>query len=201
MQLPVSLYSAAIPHDDGERQLIEQAKNDRQAFAVLYRRHYPMIAGYIYRRVGNAHLTEDLVAEVFLTAMRYLPRYRQRGAPWRAWLYRIATSTLTRWVKRERRRLVVEEERMLHTPGATSADSKPDAERARVAMLTLPPKHQAVLSLHYLEGMSLEEVAATIGCRLGTVKSRLSRGRDALREKLVRMQAAHEKPPAARKES
>ena len=48
----------------------------------------------------------------------------------------------------------------------------------------LPPKYQAVLSLHYLEGLAVKEVAAVLGCRMGTVKSRLSRGRQALRERL-----------------
>ena len=51
-------------------------------------------------------------------------------------------------------------------------------------MLSLSPKHQAVLSLYYLEGMAAAEVAVVVGCRIGTVKSRLSRAREALREKL-----------------
>jgi RNA polymerase sigma-70 factor (ECF subfamily) len=58
-------------------------------------------------------------------------------------------------------------------------------EHARTALLSLRPKHQAVLALHYLEGLSLEEVAAVIGCRVGTVKSRLSRARVALRDRLT----------------
>lgn len=59
-----------------------------------------------------------------------------------------------------------------------------DAERARLALMALPPKYQTVLSLHYLEGLSLQDIAVAVGCRLGTVKSRLSRGRDAMRERL-----------------
>ena len=69
---------------------------------------------------------------------------------------------------------------------STTRESGHETDRARKAMWTLLPKHQAVLTLHYLEGMSLKEVASVIGCRVGTVKSRLARGRDALRERLTK---------------
>jgi RNA polymerase sigma-70 factor (ECF subfamily) len=174
-----------------ERDLVEKAKRDRDAFAVLYRRHYAMIAGYIYRRTGDCHLTDDLVAEVFLSALRSLGGYRHRGLPVRAWLYRIAANTVNRWVRRERTRITERlseiskcEAQAMQVPPDTA--NAPDGECARLALMSLKPKYQTVLSLHYLEGMSLEEVAAAVGCRIGTVKSRLSRGRDALRERLTR---------------
>lgn len=171
-----------------ERDLVERAKRDPQAFAAIYRAHYAPIAGYIYRRVGDVHATDDLVAEVFLTAMRSLRGYRYRGVPIRAWLYRIATNTVNRQARRLRRRPVE------HLGGnslesrtrAAPPDERVDASGPRRAMLALSPKHQAVLALHYLEGLSLEEVAAVIGCRIGTVKSRLSRAREALRDRLSR---------------
>jgi RNA polymerase sigma factor (sigma-70 family) len=168
--------------DIDESLLIEQARRDREAFGILYRRHYPIIAGYIYRRVGDRHLTEDLVADVFLAALRYLPKYRQRGVPMRGWLYRIACNLVNRWVRRQRKQI---SKSLDDLEAKTAVDrTEHDSEYARLAMLSLAPKFQAVLSLHYLEGLSLEEVSATIGCRVGTVKSRLSRGREALRVKL-----------------
>jgi len=172
---------------DSEVALIERAKRSREAFAVLYRQNYHAIAGYVFRRTGNVHATEDLVADVFLTAMRQLPRYRCRGVPLRYWLYRVATHAANRWARRQRRQA--------HEPlrDALAADTPPPAlaseenaeqERAQRAMLALSSKHQTALSLHYLEGLSVEEIAAVVGCRVGTVKSRLARARDALREKL-----------------
>src|ERR1043166_9025189 len=105
MQLPMSigLANLAIPND--ERELVERAKRDREAFALLYRRHYAMIASYLYRRTGDTHVTEDLAAEVFLAALRCLPRYRHRGLPIQAWLYRIACNTANRWSRRQRTRI------------------------------------------------------------------------------------------------
>ncbi len=172
-----------------ECSLIDRAKRDPRAFAELYRRHYRAMAGYVYRRIGDVHTTEDLVAETFVTAMRALPRYRHRGAPIRAWFYRIATNTVNRWVRRDRHRSVrgLDECSPSDTSVTTSVTNEPaNLEHARTALLSLKPKHQAVLALYYLEQMSVDEVAAVVGCRVGTVKSRLSRARDALRDRLTR---------------
>lgn len=204
MQLAIPIPQTHLTIDDAEAALVERAKRDREAFAILYRRHYGMIVGYILRRIGDAHAAEDLTADVFTAALRYLPRYRQRGVPIKAWLYRIATTTVNRWVRRQQRRSVIEGF-FAAMRGPSEGDGpgdgngsvrhdlpRTDAERARLALLALPPKFQTVLSLHYLEGLSLQDIAVAVGCRLGTVKSRLSRGRDAMRERL-----SNGRPPEA----
>jgi len=169
---------------DDEQNLIERARRDRTAFTVLYRRHYEAIARYIHRRVGDSHTTEDLTAEVFIAALRTLPRYRHRGWPLRTWLYRIATNRVNRWARRERKRVLKRLESDHVDPKGAANEAGMNAEYVRTALLTLSPKHQAVLSLHYLEGMPVDEVAVAVGCRIGTVKSRLARGREALRRHL-----------------
>jgi RNA polymerase sigma-70 factor (ECF subfamily) len=173
--------------ENHEAALIERAKRDRAAFAVLYRRHYQAMARYLLRRTGDQHAAEDLVADVFLTALRHLPGYRPRGIPFRYWLYRIASNTANRWVRRRRRRAQEALPGDVPAPGGNNGADRPDTvdrEWAQRAMLSLSPKHQAVISLHYLEEMSVEDTAAVLGCRVGTVKSRLSRARAALRERL-----------------
>ena len=172
---------------EDERSLIERAKEDPKAFAALYRQHYPAIARYVYRRTGDGHVTEDLVSEVFLSALRHLSRYRHRGVPIRYWLYRIATHAVNQWVRRRKPRLRRDGSVDLDLqidPGNADEEQAGTREFAQHAILQLSPKHQVVLSLHYFEGMSIEEVSAVIGCRPGTVKSRLSRAREALRHKL-----------------
>ncbi len=183
----------ACPGDVGltsvepERDLVERAKHDRAAFGVLYRQHYRMLSNHVYRRTGNVHATEDIVADVFLTALRMLPRYRYRGVPVRFWLLRIATNAVNHWARRRKRRgaEVLDADRLVD-PNAAEPGSRGriDLEQARCALLSLSPKYQAVLSLYYFEGLAVKEVADIIGCREGTVKSRLARARDALREKL-----------------
>ena len=186
ISIPGADWDAA---ESADRDLIRRAGRDRGAFAVLYRQHYEAIAGHVFRRTGYTHATDDIVAETFLAAMRTISRFRFRGIPFRAWLFRIATNKVNRWARKRRRDAVKSLDSMGAVDVAASSatrESDHEADRARKAMWTLLPKHQAVLSLHYLEGMSLKEVASVIGCRVGTVKSRLARGRDALRERLTK---------------
>jgi RNA polymerase sigma-70 factor (ECF subfamily) len=203
MQLPVSVCPARVlaANDAGDADLVERAQRDRDAFAALYREHYGRIANYVFRRTGDGHVTEDLVAEVFLSALRYLPRYRHRGTPVQAWLYRIATNEVNRWARRERRRtrrLFGRMEDIVDGAGDPNGDRcLPNFHRARLALNSISPNHQAVLALYYFEGLSIEEVAAAMGCRVGTVKSRLSRGRDALRIALDRLDPAQGRKPGS----
>jgi RNA polymerase sigma-70 factor (ECF subfamily) len=185
-QTQVVAADADWSRGNDERELIERAKRDRNAFAELYRRHHPTLLSHVYRRTGDVHATEDIVADVFLTALRTLPRYRYRGVPVRFWLLRIATNAVNRWARRSRRRAAAALEALdpEDVGQAAPPDGQFDTERAACALLSLSPKHQAVLSLHYFEGLAVREIATVVGCREGTVKSRLSRARDILREKL-----------------
>jgi RNA polymerase sigma-70 factor, ECF subfamily len=166
---------------EDELNLVERAKHDPAALATLYDRHYGAIARYVARRVGPAD-AEDLVADVFLAMVRYLPRFRQRGAPFRAWLYRLATNQVNRWARRRRR----EVRHRLAEIGeeCRRASVAEQAEVVRMALLALPARFQGALTLHYLEGLSVLEVAGVLGCAEGTVKSRLARGRDLMRAQL-----------------
>jgi RNA polymerase sigma-70 factor (ECF subfamily) len=163
--------------------LVERAKRDPKALGLLYDMHYEAIARYIARRVGASD-AEDLTAEVFLAMVRYLPRFRSRGVPFRAWLYRLATNQVNRWARRRRpdarHRLAEIADRRGETCTAEQADV------VRMALLTLPPRFQSALTLHYLEGLSVAEVAGVLNCAEGTVKSRLARGRDMMRAALQR---------------
>ncbi len=188
MELEIAAPVPSAWDTDDERELVERAKRDRAAFGVLYRRHYRPIAGYVFRRVGDRHVAEDLVADTFMFAMQAIPRYRSRGLPVRAWLYRIATNRVNRWARRERKRLSRPlDAEPVDRPAATNGVVTRD--RARAALLAVAPKYQAVLALHYLEGLTVEDVALATGCRVGTVKSRLARGRDALRQRLAERSA------------
>ena len=169
-----------------ERDLVERAKRDPEAFGVLYERYRPTLVDYVYRRTGDVHTAEDLVADTFLIVMRSLRGYRYRGVPFRFWLVRIATNVVNRWARRQRRRLPAWLETGGHVARKTVSAIRRQGDEGYVlrALLSLPPRYQAVLSLHHLEGLSVKETATVIGCREGTVRSRLARARDALRKKL-----------------
>lgn len=183
--------SADLPADDAtrlsdERQLVDAARRSPQAFGQLYLQHYQAIARYLLRRTGDRHVTEDLVADVFVSALRRLETFRWRGVTVRLWLYRMATNAANRWCARRRRDLL----RSASSEPAAAVDRRDacetidDASHLRQRLLRLAPRHQAVLALHYFEGLSIAEIASTLNCRPGTVQSRLARARDALRREL-----------------
>jgi len=172
---------AALEH---ERELIERAQCEREAFASLYRQYRRMLLDYVYRRTGDVHVTEDLVADTFVIVLRSLASYRPRGVPFRFWLLRIATNVVNRWARHHRKR----GQTALAADPAVADDGSFHAggqEQMLQALLTLPPRYQAVLALHHLEELSVKETAAILRCREGTVRSRLARARGALRTRLT----------------
>lgn len=171
--------------DEDERGLIARARSDRRAFAPLYLAHYPSILAHIHRRTGDAHAAQDIAAETFIRAMNGLARYQPRGLSFRHWLLRIATNETNRFLHRAARRRVHE-----HAAGRTDAATRASppaseaAEHVQSALLKLSTDHQTVIALHYFESLSVDDMARVLGCRVGTVKSRLSRARAALAELL-----------------
>jgi RNA polymerase sigma-70 factor (ECF subfamily) len=181
MELQATADETPRQIDDAERALINRARTDAEAFAQLYQLNYPRIAGYIFRRTGCRAVTEDLVSEVFLSALKKLPRYKHRDLPFRAWLYRIATNMVNQWARSERRRLRREQRHARDVEARDEAQAGPHADDVRRSLLRLDPKHQAVLTLHYTEGIGIEQISLILNRPQGTIKSRLHRARDAFR--------------------
>ncbi len=157
-------------------------------FEELYRENVRWISNYVFRRTGDLHATEDVVSDIFLAALRTMRRFEDRGIPLRFWLLRIATNAISQWARKGRRPLKSVPDVEACAPTDTTSEAHDsdgmDIERARRAMHGLPRRQQDVLALHYLEGLSTKEVALVLDCRVGTVKSALARGREALRQRL-----------------
>lgn len=172
-----------------EAALIERARRDRRAFAPLYLAHYPAIVSHIHRRVGDPHASQDIAAETFIRAMNGIGRYQQRGLSFRHWLLRIASNEVNRHLERASRRRRHEQRgrRAGQEPGLLDAASTRErADLVQLALLSLSPDHQTVIALHYFESLTVDELARVLGCRPGTVKSRLSRAREQLAASLER---------------
>jgi RNA polymerase sigma-70 factor (ECF subfamily) len=165
-----------------------RAAKDPELFGTLYRRHFGPIAGYLFRRTGDAAVAEDLAADTFLAAWKALPTYHNSGVPFRAWLLRIATNRANAVARRERlrRRILGDLARPANHGHASHAMTTDDMDQLYAAMANLRAEHQAVISLVHLEGLSVEETARILGLAEGTIKSRLHRAREALRRELAR---------------
>jgi RNA polymerase sigma factor (sigma-70 family) len=165
---------------------------DRGAFAVLVARHRPMLVGVCRRALGDPGLAEDAAQEAVLQAMVSLERL-ERPERFGAWLGGIALNVCRRWHRDQAREdwslAALTGGRALPdpTPAAppAAAEAADAARRVRRAVGRLPAGQRAAVVLFYLMGMAHREVAATLGIGVGAVKTRLHKGRAALREELA----------------
>lgn len=158
-----------------EARLVDQAKRgDNRSFGELYRRHVDMIYRYTYARVRDEAVAEDLTAQVFLKAYEGLPNYESRGAPFSAWLYRIAHArTVDYWRQQQRRKEVA----LLETLPATDPQpedvvaAKSEWNEAVDLLAQLTDDQRDVIILRFIEEMSLADVAETLEKTVGAVKA------------------------------
>lgn len=164
-----------------ERLLIEAAQRDLSRFAELYEVWFDRVYTYVARRIGDRGETEDLVSDVFHHALANLRRFEWRGAPFSAWLFRIAANKIAdRW-ERLAREQALEPPRELE-----EADQEEAYDRAKLfaLMRDLPDDQRKVLELRFLEEMSTREVAEVLGRSEGAVKQLQFRGLESLRAKM-----------------
>lgn len=167
-----------------ERELVQQAiKRDAQAFGELYRQHLARVYRYIFYRVGNETEAEDLTEQVFLKAWEALPRFREQGLPFSAWLYRLAHNLVIDY-RRTRHEAAELDEALLDTrPGPDEiAGWRLDIQTLQQAIGQLTLEQQHVLVLRFVQGLSHAETAAIMGKNQGAVRALQHRALAALYE-------------------
>jgi len=193
-EIPVDLSAKAAPRvnqewnepsaDDphAEDRLVEAARTDRQAFAVLYDRYVDIIYHYIARRVGDSLVAEDLTSAVWERALSAIERYEIRGLPFAAWLYRIAGNLVANHYRRQRLlKMVGFEEQVPARDTRGQADDRAVVEQAMAGLSTAD---QEVLGLCYYAGLAPPEIAEVLGCAPAAVHKRLHRARERLRRRI-----------------
>jgi RNA polymerase sigma-70 factor (ECF subfamily) len=162
---------------------------DQRAFATLVTGYQRMVASVAWRYGVGREEVEDLVSEVFIKVYRNLHRYRPEH-PFSTWLYRLAANhVLDHGRRRRKERGRTEMPAHLTDPAPGPGQTFESVERGnlvRSAMESVPPRYRETLFLVYVEGLKVEEAARTLGLPQGTIKSRLMRGREAMRKILVR---------------
>jgi RNA polymerase sigma-70 factor (ECF subfamily) len=163
-----------------ERLLVEAAQQDPSRFAELYEKNFHRVYAFVARRVRDRDEAEDVTAEVFHEALRSLGRFQWRGAPFAAWLLRIAANTLAdRWQRAARN-------------GELSADdlaeadvgTQPQAEsRAMLYQLVdrLPPDQRLVILRRFVDQRNTREIAHELGRSEGAIKQLQFRALETLR--------------------
>jgi RNA polymerase sigma-70 factor (ECF subfamily) len=162
-----------------EATLVAAARRDRQAFGLLYDRHFDAVYNYIVRRVGDDAVAEDIAAEVWERAMVAIERFEQRGVPFAAWLYRIAGNLV---INHHRKaglwRLVPFADRIAAARPFRQTEVRTAVESA---LASLSPADQEVIALYYYGGQNPEEMAVILGCSVVAVHKRLHRARERLK--------------------
>ncbi len=194
-EIPLEVEALAGPARD--RELVARCREgDAAAFASLVSLHEHMVFNLAARLLGDGEEARDVAQEVFLQVYRRLGRFEGRSSL-KTWIYRIVVNQCHNrrrfWHRHGRDREDALDERFMpsRAPGSRLPGPYEQAcahERARTvqrALLGLPFQQRSVLVLREVEGLSCEEVAAALGIPDGTVKSRLSRAREALRRRLA----------------
>jgi RNA polymerase sigma-70 factor, ECF subfamily len=194
--VPLTLVTVhAMPESRGERAPLAKVgreadavlvdacrQGDRRAMEALYhrfkRRVFSMVA-----RIAGPQDAEEVSQEVFMRIYRGLLKFRGESAL-DTWVYRLTVNAAVSHVSRRPAR-AEGEEALAHVPSQEGPARDPRlAARLETALVDLPAGYRAVLVLHDIEGLSHEEIAEILGCRVGTSKSQLHKARSRMRELL-----------------
>ena len=198
-----AVATAQVPSafPNSEARFVEKLRSgDADAFDALVIRFSPEVYGLLYRLTENAEEASDLTQETFMSALTAIKGFRG-DAGVKTWLFRIAINhsrNRFRWWKRRRRDVTVSidaeignSEQKVHETLADKSRSPEDAaisnerEAALMGALNeLPDIFREAIVLCDIEGLSYDEISVTLGVNIGTVKSRIARGREDLRRKL-----------------
>jgi RNA polymerase sigma-70 factor, ECF subfamily len=165
-----------------ERLLVEAAQRDPAKFAELYESNFERVYAYIAWRVRDRGETEDLTSEVFHRALASLPRFEWRGAPFAAWLIKIAANLIADRLKRQHHANILDpvEE---HSSDMGFELVEHHAELFRLVD-RLPLDQRRVIMMRFAEEKSIREIAQELGRTEGAVKQLQFRGLQNLRARL-----------------
>jgi RNA polymerase sigma-70 factor, ECF subfamily len=198
----------SIPEQDRDDVLLRRAaKGDQESFTLLYRRHQAALYRFALRMTGNSWAAEEVVQDVFMTLMREPKKYDAARGPVGAYLFGITRNRVMKHLERLPRELSLEESNENGTRTNESAvnrftpvhwaEQQERSERVRAAVLELPAEFREAVVLCELEELSYEEAAHLSGCPIGTIRSRLHRGRALLLAKLEILRDAPRRVSAA----
>ena len=162
-----------------EESLVRRAKQrDQQAFGELYEEHFDKLYRYIFLKIGDRVEAEDMTQQVFLNALKSISSFKWKGAPFSAWLYRIAHNQVVDHLRKKSKRqaAILDDDAPL---ASNSRESNPqyltehnlNIEQLLVATQNLTETQREVISLRFTSELSIAEVAKIMGKNQGAVKA------------------------------
>ncbi|NMB40855.1 MAG: sigma-70 family RNA polymerase sigma factor [Firmicutes bacterium] len=174
--------------EKNEQEIISRAQDNPGSFAPIYDHYFPKIYNYIYQRVQNTQLTEDLVSETFYKALANINQFKWQGRSFASWLYTIARNQVIDQYRRKEPLILDESKNELMAPETSNPENKAldkvTQEEIFKTIKMLTPDQQDALLLRFQEDLKIREIAEVLGKNEGAVKALLFRGLKSLRKKL-----------------
>lgn len=167
-----------------ERLLIEAAQNDPSRFAELYEQNFHRVYAYVARRVRDRAETQELTAQVFHKALANLGKFKWRGAPFAAWLYRIASNVIADQAKQKVRESTDQLDPSSESSTATDLEAVERRARLFSAVDKLPEDQRRVIVMRFADEKNIREIAGELGRSEGAVKQLQFRALENLRNRL-----------------
>lgn len=158
-----------------------------ETLGVLFDRYHAPLFNFYAKLTGDRTLSEDLVQEVFLRILKYRQSY-QPGTPFRAWIYQIARNARVDHYRKTPKQVAFEPEMVPPVLPKDSAQQSQETELLHRALMHMPEEKREILILSRFQELKYEEIAKMLGCELGTVKTRIHRAIQELRQNFKQLE-------------
>jgi RNA polymerase sigma-70 factor, ECF subfamily len=162
--------------------------NDPSCFKFLYEKYYERILTFVFQRVPDKETAYDVTSQVFLKAMVSLSRFRFKGVPFSAWLFRIALNEISQYYRSSRKEMVlsIDETGIAQILKETQIDNNEDELQFLLAQLsTLQEEDSRLIEMRYFDKMAFREIGLILNITENNCKVRLYRVLDKLRARLL----------------
>ncbi len=162
-----------------EHELIAKSQLDPQYFVHHYNHYLPQIYRYVFYKVRNTNVAEDIVSDIFYKALKNIGKYKHKGF-FQAWLFTIARNTVTSYYRKNSRETLYAYDNDTDQPDPVTVEGIVSAKESRAELLnivaSLPPNQQDAIRLRYTRDLKIKEIAHILNKSEGSVKQLLHRG-------------------------
>jgi RNA polymerase sigma-70 factor (ECF subfamily) len=166
--------AAHQPAGDPDLPDVLAAQADRAAFGTLYRRYLDRVYGYAFYLLGDHHDAEDVTERTFLAALSAIASFRDEGASFRSWLFRIAHNQVANALRSRGRRATASIDTVEHPSGAidpaSAVGAADEARELRRALNRMSPDRRQVVVLRFVDGLTAREIGLVLGRSEGAVR-------------------------------
>jgi RNA polymerase sigma-70 factor (ECF subfamily) len=170
-----------------DQQLVLLAQKDRNAFGLIYEKYFERIYLFVYKRVQDEAKAGDICQEAMLKAMYNIEKYENRGAPFTAWLYRIASNEVNLFFRKSKKMMSVEIQEkdlkdIMVEISLQKIDDQNEQDKLISALNSLKPEHAEIIDLRFFMRYSFKEIAEFYNITEANAKMRVYRILDRLKK-------------------